>query len=129
LPDAEQSAINTFLQLNIQPPEAPLLQHPPIQPSQEETQHNQEDVPTKSQDQCRSSSRVADKPTAKLHSLVHCQTVLMKKLDILPENKTPTEAHRKRLVGLFSDTMSAQAIAAVEDLLSDGNPAAKAADA
>jgi hypothetical protein len=44
----------------------------------------------------------------------------MKKLDILPENKTPTEAHRKRLVGLFSDTMSAQAIADVEDLLSDG---------
>jgi hypothetical protein len=32
LPDAEQSTINNFLQLNIQLPEAPLLQHPPIQP-------------------------------------------------------------------------------------------------
>jgi hypothetical protein len=53
----------------------------------------------------------------------------MKKLDILPKNKTPTEAHRKRVVGLFSDTMSAQAIAAVEDLLSDGNPMAKATNA
>jgi hypothetical protein len=50
LPDAEQSAINNFLQLNIQLPEAPLLQHPPIQPPQEETQHNQEDMPAKSQD-------------------------------------------------------------------------------
>jgi hypothetical protein len=45
-------------------------------------------------------------------------------------NQPPKEEHKRRLVGLFSDTMPPQAIAAaVEDLLSDGNPVARATNA
>jgi hypothetical protein len=72
---------------------------------------------------------LADKPTAKLHSLVHCQTVLMKKLDILLESQAPKEEHKKHLIRLFDDTMSPQAIAAVEDLLFDGALVAQVTDA
>jgi hypothetical protein len=44
----------------------------------------------------------------------------MKKLDILPDNQQPQEEHKKRLMALFNDPMPSQAVAAVDDLLSDG---------
>lgn len=68
----------------------------------------------------RNSKRLAEKPTANLSSIARCQVVLMKKLDILPDNQQPQEEHKKRLMALFNDPMPSQAVAAVDDLLSDG---------
>jgi hypothetical protein len=84
-------------------------------------QHVQDEQTSQDKDKRRTSSRLADKPNAKLHSIARCQTVLLKKLDLMPASQPPKEDHKKRLLGLFSETISPQAIAAVEDLLSDGN--------
>jgi hypothetical protein len=128
VPTREQSAVHAFLKLNILQPEAPLLQHP-SGPASGAPQHAQEEQSAQGKDQRRSSARLADKPTAKMHSIARCQTVLMKKLDILPASQAPREEHKKRLINLFSDAVPPQAIAAIEDLLSEGNPAAKVVEA
>jgi hypothetical protein len=136
VPDAEQGAVAAFLHLNICSPDQPLLQHPPPSAAQEAAPAVQ-DAPRVVQmgpaarvlAQRRSSPRLADKPTAKLHSIARCQTVLMKKLDLLPTDQSPKEDHKQRLVGLFRDGMPPQAFAAVEELLSDVNPVGNAVDA
>jgi hypothetical protein len=129
VPDEEQSAVDKFLNLSFLQPEPALLPHMPVHPAPAIPQHAQDKQTSQDKDKRRTSSRLADKPNAKLHSIARCQTVLMKKLDLMPASQPPKEDHKKRLLGLFSETLSPQAIAAVEDLLSDGNPVVKDADA
>jgi hypothetical protein len=127
--DEERSAVDKFLNLSFLQPEPALLPHLPAHPATAIPQHAQDEQTSQGKDMRRASSRLADKPNAKLHSIARCQTVLMKKLDLMPASQPPKEDHKKRLLGLFSETLSPQAIAAVEDLLSDGNPVVKDADA
>jgi hypothetical protein len=112
------SALDNFLQTHVippptvpidAPPEPPLSGHGHVTPA-----NNGEQVGR------RNSKRLAEKPTANLSSIARCQVVLMKKLDILPDNQQPQEEHKKRLMALFNDPMPSQAVAAVDDLLSDG---------